>query len=236
MTQAQIDFEKISRHLSSKASAPWTWLFYGDSITHGAAHTCGFRAFPEIFAERLRWEMRFLYDVVINTGISGQTTVQLLDENRYDWRVRRFKPDVVFILIGINDIVKLKDAEKFHANLLQLVRSVRSDGAIPILQTYGNILHVPENDTNMLRYEKLPEYNQLIRQTAAAESIILVDHEKHWNANAPDEKTLKLWLGESIHPGGKGHLEMAKLIFETLNISDPASPCCNPVGTPFSLG
>lgn len=235
MTQAQTDFEKISRHLSSKASAPWTWLFYGDSITHGAAHTRGFRAFPEIFAERLRWEMRFLYDVVINTGISGQTTVQLLDEKRYDWRVRRFKPDVVFILIGINDIVKLKNSSAFNENLLKLVRTVRDDGAIPVLQTYGNILHVPENDNYMLRYEKLPEYNQIIRQIAALESTILVDHEKHWNANVPDEKSLKLYLGEAIHPGGKGHLEMAKVIFETLGIHDPQSPCCNPVGTPWSL-
>ena len=235
MKQMQIDFEKISQHFNSKASAPWTWVFYGDSITHGAAHTHGFRAFPEIFAERVRWEMRFLYDAVINTGISGQTTVQLLDEKRYEWRVRRFKPDVVFILIGTNDIVKLKSADKFRSNLLELVLRVRADGAIPVLQTYGNILHVPENDNYILRYEKLPEYNQVIRQTAAAESIILVDHEKYWNKHITDEKTLKLWMGESIHPGGKGHLEMAKLIFQTLNIFDPESSCCNPVGTPFSL-
>ena len=40
---------------------------------------------------------------------------------------------------------------------------------------------------------------------------------------------------ETIHPGGKGHLEMAKLIFQTFNIFDPESPCCNPVGTPYSL-
>ena len=235
MTQAQTDFEKISRHLKSRASASWTWLFYGDSITHGAAHTRGFRSFPEIFAERLRWEMKFLYDVVINTGISGQTTVQLLNEQRYDWRVRRFNPDAVFILIGINDIVKLKNSTVFHDNLLKLVRTVRADGAIPILQTYGNILHVPENDNYMLRYEKLPEYNQLIRRIADTESVILVDHEKYWSTNAPDEQSLKLWLGEAIHPGGKGHLEMAKLIFQTLNIYDPECSCCNPVGTPWSL-
>ena len=227
MKQMQLDLEKISQHLTSKASAPWTWVFYGDSITHGAAHTHGFRSLPEIFAERLRWEMRFLYDVIVNTGISGQTTVQLLDEKRYEWRVRRFKPDVVFILIGSNDIAKLKDAEKYRANLISLVRRVREDGAIPILQTNNNILHVPENSNYMLRYEKLPEYNQTVRQVAEAESVILVDHEKYWAQNVVDEQTLKRWLGEPIHPGSKGHLEMAKLIFQTLNIFDPESPCCN---------
>lgn len=236
MIQSQLDFEKISEHLQSKASSPWTWVFYGDSITHGAAHTRGFRSFPEIFAERLRWEMRFLYDVVINTGISGQTTVQLLDENRYQWRVRRFAPDVVFILIGTNDIVKLKDAAIYRQNLLELVRRVRTDGAIPVLQSYGSILRVPENDKYMLRYEKLPEFNHVIRQIAAEESVILIDHEKYWQQSAAAEETLKLWQGEAIHPGGRGHLEMAKCIFQTLNIYDPECSCCNPVGTPWSLG
>lgn len=234
MTQAEIDFEKITGYLTG-SSEPRTWLFYGDSITHGALHTHGFRAFPEIFAERVRWELRRLYDVVINTAISGQTTVQLLDEKRYDWRVRRFKPDAVFILIGMNDIVKLKDAEKFRANLVELVRRVRNDGAIPILQSYGTIINVPDNEKYLLRYEKLPEFNAAVRQTALEESTIFIDHEKYWQENVKDEETLKLWQGEPIHPGGRGHLEMAKLIFQKFNIFDPESLCCNPVGTPYSL-
>ena len=235
MTQAEIDFEKISAHLNTKASEPWTWLFYGDSITHGALHTHGFRAFPEIFAERIRWELRLLYDVVINTAISGQSTVQLLDESRFNWRVSRFAPNVVFILIGMNDIVKLKSAEKFHANLLELVRRIRSIGAIPVLQTNGKILFVPENEKYIMRYENLPQYNDTVRQVAADESIILIDHDAYWNEFICDEETLKLHLGEAIHPGGSGHLAMAKLIFQTFNIFDPESPCCNPVGTPQSL-
>lgn len=234
MTPAEADFENISVYLA-RSSEPRTWLFYGDSITHGAAHTHGFRAFPEIFAERIRWELRRLYDVVINTAISGQTTVQLLDEKRYDWRVRRFQPDAVFILIGMNDIVKLKDVDKFRVNLVELVRRVRNDGAIPILQNYGSILNVPENANYLLRCEKLPEFNAAIRRTAFDESTIFIDHEKYWKENIHDEATLKSWLGEPIHPGGKGHLEMAKLIFQTFNIFDPESPCCNPVGTPYSL-
>ena len=235
MTQAEIDFEKISTHLNTKASEPWTWLFYGDSITHGALHTHGFRAFPEIFAERIRWELRLLYDVVINTAISGQSTVQLLDESRFNWRVSRFAPNVVFILIGMNDIVKLKSAEKFKTNLLELVRRVRSIGAIPVLQTNGKILFVPENEKYVMRYENLPQYNETIRQVAADESIILIDHDACWDKFICDEATLKRHLGEAIHPGGLGHLAMAKLIFKTFNIFDPESPCCNPVGIPQSL-
>jgi len=235
MTQAQIDLEKISQHLNSNGSSPWTWVFYGDSATHGAAHTRGFRAFPEIFAERVRWELRLLYDVVINTAISGQTTVHLLDEKFYEWRVRRFNPDAVSILIGGNDIIHLKNPDQFRDNLVELVRRVRADNAIPLLQTYGKILPVPEKEEYMIRYNKWQEYNQIIRDAAAAESVILIDNNKYWNDNIPDEKTLKFWLGESIHPGGKGHLEIAKCIFQTFGIYNPESLSANPIGTPWSL-
>src|SRR6266446_3517466 len=50
------------------------WVFTGDSITHGALHTLGWRSYPAHFAERVRWELRRMRDVVINTGISGDHT------------------------------------------------------------------------------------------------------------------------------------------------------------------
>ena len=72
---AENDLAWIVRHLAGPDAAdPWCWLFYGDSITHGAAHTHGWRSFPEIFAERVRWEIHHMHDVVINTGISGNTS------------------------------------------------------------------------------------------------------------------------------------------------------------------
>src|SRR5580698_4140403 len=43
------------------------WLITGDSITHGALHTCGWRSYPELFGERVRWELYRVRDIVINT-------------------------------------------------------------------------------------------------------------------------------------------------------------------------
>ena len=117
--------DSIAKHLSSPGDKPWCWLFYGDSITHGAKHTHGWRDFTEIFAERLRWEMSLRQDVVINTGISGNSTVDLL--NDYDWRVRHWQPNVVFILIGTNDIIKLDNIGLFKSNLLRLLEQNATD-------------------------------------------------------------------------------------------------------------
>ena len=228
------DLERIARHFAGPdQTAPWCWLFYGDSITHGAKHTYGWRSFPEIFAERVRGEIQHRQDIVINTGISGNTSVHLLQE--YDWRCRHWHPQAVFLLIGINDIVQLDDIALFSDNLVQLVRQIRADGAIPILQTYPPIQKHPENPRYWKRYQEMPAYNEAIRQIAKREDLILVDHDQHWREFASDPEALAAKLGESIHPGAFGHLEMAKEIFKKFNIYDPKADSCNPVGIPFSI-
>ncbi|MBL8294024.1 MAG: SGNH/GDSL hydrolase family protein, partial [Bryobacterales bacterium] len=81
-------FQPIREKLSGKE--PLTWVFTGDSITHGALHTMGWRSYPEHFAERVRWELRRVRDIVINTGISGDRMPRLVGDA--EWRVHRFRP------------------------------------------------------------------------------------------------------------------------------------------------
>ncbi|MBQ7179208.1 MAG: SGNH/GDSL hydrolase family protein [Victivallales bacterium] len=223
----------IAKHLSSPESTPWCWLFYGDSITHGAKHTHGWRDFTEIFAERLRWELSLKQDVVINTGISENSTVDLLRD--YEWRVRHWRPNVVFVLIGTNDIVKLDNIGLFQDNLNRLLELLQEEKAIPILQTYPTIQYIQDNAGYVKRYEEMPAYNQAIRDIAQKNGILLIDHDRHWQECASDPDILASWLGEPIHPGALGHLEMAKTIFKELGIYDAKACSCNPVGTPFSI-
>src|SRR5690606_24334953 len=70
------DFQLLKSYLESPE--PLRWVFTGDSITQGAKHTHGMRAYPEIFAERIRWELGRVRDVVLNTAVSGNTTADLL--------------------------------------------------------------------------------------------------------------------------------------------------------------
>ena len=77
------------------------WVFTGDSITHGALHTKGWRSYPEHFAERVRWELKRMRDIVVNTGVSGDRAQGLLPD--LDWRVLHLKPDVVSVMLGVND-------------------------------------------------------------------------------------------------------------------------------------
>lgn len=216
---------QISEHVKSRGKTPWTWVFYGDSITHGARHTYGWRSFQEIFHERIRGEYLIKNDVVINSGSSGYTTRELLQLDYYNRMVKRYQPQVVFLLIGMNDAANTapNGVNEFASRLEELVKRLESENAIVVLQTYNTIEYKPQQPDYLARYNNLPAYNQVIRDTAKKYDLILVDHDAYWRANASDPDVLHFWLGETIHPGARGHLEMAKLILQELKIYDPNS-------------
>jgi len=209
------DLERIRSLLAGKD--PLKWVFVGDSITQGAKHTFGARSYPEIFSERVRYEMRRVRDVIINTAISGHTSLNIL--NDYDWRVRQFHPHVVFVMVGTNDasVAKGITVADLGQNLTTLVRTVRAEGAVPVLQTPNIILM-----EKAVGRERLPEYVAEIVRVSAAEQTILVDHWAYWRAHAAkDVLDVHKWMNDELHPNGRGHVQMAIQLFVALGMHDP---------------
>jgi acyl-CoA thioesterase-1 len=216
MVKRQVpDDRTVHRRLDGPAAI--TWVFVGDSITHGSTHTHGRRSFVEHFAERTRGELGRVGDVVINTGISGDHTEDVLAG--FADRVARFHPDVVVVLLGTNDSVEGSSGRAgFADRLAEIVRRVRDLGAVPVLQTPP-----PVDTAAASERADLPAYADLVRRVAREHDVMLVDHFAHWlaagNGTAPAR-----WLDDPIHPNGRGHLEMAGRIFDRLGILDPHSP------------
>src|SRR5439155_5180659 len=137
-----------------------TWVLTGDSITHGALHTKGWRSYPEHFAERVRWELQRMRDVVINTGISGDRTGGLLAD--IEWRALRFQPNVVSAMLGMNDATSGKAGrETFRKNLTSITEKIIAAGAIPLLNT-PNTVHVK----NAGNRGDLAAYAEIVREVA----------------------------------------------------------------------
>lgn len=203
-----------------KRSEPAKWLFYGDSITHGAAHTEGCRDYAEHFEERIRYELARVQDIVINAAISGNNTRHLLDE--YDWRVGQFKPDVALVMIGMNDCEAGRNLpiDEFRGNMQKLVARLVSDNVIPVLQTTCPILPgcSPE------RQPRFADYMQVVRDTAKQTNCPLVDHLAYWQQQP--EPIHYRWMSDTIHPNQFGHLAFAHQLFRELGIFDEASATC----------
>lgn len=199
---------------------PAVWVFTGDSITHGAYHTFGMRSYVEHFAERVRWELRRMRDVVINTGISGDTMKGI--SAGIDSRIFRFMPKVVSLKIGMNDCRNGTDGLGFFNDSLEaLVERSRKENSLLLLHT-PNLIHFPNDKARA----GLPAYVDAIRAAAAKHSLPLVDHYAYWTKETTPGR-LQAWLNDgSIHPNGFGHLALARKLFIDLGIYDEKSVVC----------
>lgn len=216
------DKEKIAALLAG--SEPINWVFTGNSITQGAKHTHGMRSYPEIFAERIRWEMGRTSDHIINTAISGNSTRDIL--NDFDRRVTQLRPQVVSIMIGTNDAATAKNVSitEFRNNLRELITKIRAVNAIPIVLSPNPIIadKAPERS-------RLPEYTAVIREVVKEQQVIFVDNYAIWNKELKRQYQGEVYrhlLNDPLHPNGKGHQEMAISLFRELSIFNANDPTC----------
>lgn len=200
---------------------PVRWVFAGDSITHGAAHTIGWRDYTELFSERVRWELRRLRDHVIKTGISGWTISDLAAD--LEWNVLQFRPDCVSLMFGMNDCTRgPSNLARFRADYLAVIARIRAEsGAAILIQTPNWILPTTGGD----RLEQLPAYRAAILEIAAEAGVACLDHFAEWQAAEPDG-TMHHWLADGCHPNEYGHRAFARALFRALEIWDPASWTC----------
>lgn len=206
-----------------QSDQPITWLFSGDSITHGALHLKGYKSFAELFGERVRGELSTQYparakDLVLNTGVSSATTRDLVAN--FDRWITVNDPDVVFLAFGMNDSSnRLVPIAEYEANLRNAVDKIRLMGAVPIL---GTINTIKPGDAG--RLTNLPAYVQVVRDIAEDKNVLLVDHYKYWTEAEEVESNIKNnWLNDNIHPNYIGSTHMAANIFQAVGIYDPSS-------------
>ncbi len=213
----QCDMERVLKKLQD--GDPLVHLFTGDSITHGNSATHFHRDYTQLYSEFVRGRaLGRNKDVIINTGVAGRTTRSLLQN--VDLQVVRFRPDLVFLMIGMNDCREKNDIsiEEFSANLRELTQRFRDIGALTILQTTTPII---PNSCATDREPFLPAFMDVVRLIAEEEDLPLVDHHNHWLEleNFPYN-----WMEDSYHPNEWGHMAMARFLVTSIGLQKPENP------------
>src|SRR5690348_6488571 len=94
----------LSAPASKPASAPIRLLALGDSFTAGTGATPE-QAFPQRLAAR--WRARGLVVEVDDPAVNGYSTQELIDRELGE--LKSFKPNLVVLAIGANDIVRHRE-------------------------------------------------------------------------------------------------------------------------------
>jgi lysophospholipase L1-like esterase len=127
--------EKTRQDLEAGSNA--TIVAFGDSITAGFAVR---RGFPSFWRERLEQKFPEAKVEMINSGISGDTS-----------------PDLVTINFGINDAVLDISLDEFKVNLIRMIRRIRSGPNSEILLLSSQPLETPPYDRIVQDYYRAVE-------------------------------------------------------------------------------
>lgn len=239
-----------------KSEKALTYLFMGDSITHGVV-TNGYDNVPQLFAKYLD-ELGRKDDVVINTGVSNATIATTLDQ--IETRLKRYQPDVAVIMLGTNDCAKNGEnnvaatgstsngaisVTEFKNRYKTLIREIHKNNAntrIVLRVPCAMINYGQRQETFEAFFASIPEVAKEMKTEIPGLEIAVVNHLENWNnyhdtvrndnlsnPNYADADSLNCgWFSpDGLHPNGRGNIAMFQQIIKELNLYQANSELAN---------
>jgi len=198
-----------------------TSLFQGDSITDGNRtrnndwnHVMG-HGYQYIISSRLWFDNPDKNYMFYNRGISGNRVKDL--EPRWQKDALDLKPDVLSILVGINDvgaIINNRDPELIeqfemhYTNILVQTKDVLPATQIVLCEPF--ILPVGRVKENLKNWETaVSKQQKIIRKLAKTFDTIYVELQEPFN-KACKKAPAEYWIWDGIHPMPAGHELIAR--------------------------
>lgn len=189
-------------------------LFIGDSITdvgrnvsNGSMESLG-QGYPLIISAKLGKEEPMKYSF-INVGISGNRIVDLYARIKSD--VWNQKPDIISILIGVNDVWHDYDnngveADRFETIYRMFIADTKKQlPNVKFIIIEPFLLNGPctQTDYNNFRSEVIKRANAA-KKIAKEFDIPLVSLQKQYD-NLSENIPTTYWLADGVHPTPAGH-------------------------------
>lgn len=204
-------------HDKLKSKEPMTWLFMGDSITHGALWTFGYDGVVQLFEKYLRHDLNRENDIVLNTAVSGATTQSTLDHIQQ--RLDNYTADVIVLMIGTNDANRDEvTIEQYAHNLQQLIDKAREKEAIIVLRS-------PTPTTWGQAGKYIDAYVAVMRQIVRHNPGVIYSEQlqpmgklfqKYPYLYRPEFSMMT--DGFPLHPGPYGHVLMVQYLIKDLGL------------------
>jgi len=197
------------------------YLALGDSYTIGTGASSPANSWPAIIAARLAEQTGKQVELT-NPAVNGFTTLDLIDDELP--QVSRLRPDLVTVLIGVNDLVRERSAEDYRASLVKIYGEVEkekpSDGRVFAI-SIPNWSVVPAarefGDPEQIR-ELTDTFNDVAREEASARGFGWIDI----TAASLSGLGTPGWIAsDGLHPGDRQYAAWAEVIWHSVKALRP---------------
>ena len=203
------------RWLTSRGK-PIKYLALGDSYTAGTGAAGSAHGWPAIIAARLSQQTGQKVKVT-NPAVGGFTTLDLIARELS--QVRRLKPELVTILIGVNDLVRGRAPADYRASLVTIYDEVaahRSPHGRAFAVSLPNWSVVPAareyGDPEQIRH-LTDAFNDLAREAAGARRFGWIDIPA---ASISGLGTAEWISADGLHPGDMQYAAWAEVIWHSI--------------------
>jgi len=193
-----------------------TILFQGDSITDGARgrtddpnHILG-HGYAFLIASQLGAELADRRPRFINRGISGNRVSDLYA--RWNEDAIALKPDLISILIGVNDLWRTMSGEpsgvtdrfgRAYRHLLEETKEVLPETTLIVLEPF--VLKGGATEQNWEGWRaKLDAYGHITHELAQEFGAVFVPLQAAFD-RATERAPAEYWLHDGVHPTAAGH-------------------------------
>ena len=212
----------------SRLSPGSTILFQGDSITDGGRwkgndwnHIMG-QGYAFMVAGKIGYKFPSKRYLFVNRGVSGNKVTDLAD--RWDDDTLAIKPDILSILIGVNDtMAEISGKKDFssdsyaagYRSLLQKAKDKLPETKFVIGEPF--LLPVSWVKDKWAQYlDALTPRQKIARQLAQEFNAAFVPYQELFTA-AAKRSNEDIWLWDGVHPMPAGHELMADAWIKSVN-------------------
>ena len=188
------------------------YVALGDSLTYGMGTQNQAQSFPSLLAEKLSGATTTVN--VINLGVPGEMSAGVL-RDQVSEAVKQ-NPQLITLLIGVNDIHNRVTQAKYRENLSAIVKILTEKTSAKIY-----LINLPDLGTktlilppyNLYFDARTKEFNEIIAAVAKEYGLPLVDI---YRSKADFKHDKKYYSADQFHPSAKGYELWANLIYDQL--------------------
>lgn len=205
------------------------WLFIGDSVTDAhrdyAREAGHFESLGDGYVSLISQALTIGYPeqeiMVINKGINGNKVTDLA--LRWEKDVCLFQPDVVFIMIGINDVWRhfdhafMKQDECISLTVFQKTYQEiieRTKGHAKEIILISPVMFETNPKDSM--FAMLKTFQNSIQQLAKTNHLLYIDLQKEVQTFL-DSQSSYILTSDRVHPNANGHFLFARTILNELD-------------------